>query len=174
MNTTFRTGGLVSLAALLLVGCTSAPPADTGTTGGAVSGGTVVEQPVENSDGAPALAPLERTLPDPATLPDWIPDDLPMPEGKFEVGDDYTCGDQFLCEYGYSLMFLVESYDVAEKLADDLKAYGHVETDYNEFSDGARRVRFTEGPAVRANVVIDNPSWTEYFVIEYNIEPQGT
>ncbi len=161
---------LIPLAALLLVGCTTAAPAETGTT----TDGSVVEQPAQAGGEGPALSSLEATLPDPATLPDWIPDDLPMPVGKFEAGSDYTCGDQFLCEYGYSLMFLVESYEVAEKLAADLEAYGHVETDYNEFSDGARRVRFTEGPEVRANVVIDDPSWTEHLVIEYNIEPQGT
>ena len=162
---------LIPLAALLLAGCSSAAPVDTGTT---TSNRTKAEQQVERDDKAPASTTLEATLPDPTTLPDWIPDDLPMPVGKFEVGADYKCGEQFLCEYGYSLMFLVESYEVAETLAADLEAYGHVETDYNEFSDGARRVRFTEGPKVRANVAIDNPSWTEHLVIEYNIEPQGT
>lgn len=161
---------LIPLAALLLVGCTSAPAA----TGATPTGSTAVEQPAETRDEVAAPSALEATLPDPATLPDWIPGDLPMPVGKFEVGSDYTCGEQFLCEYGHSLMFLVESYEVAEKLAADLGAYGHVGTDYNEFSDGVRRVWFTEGPAVRANITIDDQGWSEFLVLEYNIEPQGT
>lgn len=161
---------LIPLAALMLAGCTSAAPAQGGTT---VDGG-VAEQPAHAGVEAADPASLEATLPDPASLPAWIPDDLPMPVGKFEVGSDYTCSDQFICEYGYSLMFLVESYEVAENLAADLEAYGHVETDYSEYSDGVRRVRFTEGPEVRANVVIDDQGWSEYLVLEYNIEPQGT
>lgn len=161
---------LIPLAALLLVGCTGAAPADTGIP----DDGPAAEQPAQDFDPTPAPSPPEATLPDPAALPDWIPDDLPMPVGKFEIGTDYTCGEQFLCEYGHSLMFLVESYEVAEKLAADLGAYGHVETDYNEFFDGVRRVWFTEGPAVRANITIDDQGWSEFLVLEYNIEPQGT
>lgn len=163
---------ILPLAAAILTGCAGVGVPGVATPGDAPAS-EVPSAQAENTvePDAPALTVSE---PDWATLPEWIPADLPMPEGEFVQGSDYTCSDKFICDYGYSLMFFVESYEKADDLAKALRAYGQTETAVNEYYDGTRIVRFTEGMRVRANVVIDSPDWADWPVIEYNIEPAHT
>ncbi|WP_028655626.1 hypothetical protein [Nocardioides sp. J54] len=127
-----------------------------------------------STDGGGGSAASEKSAEVPVTevdrsqLPDWIPDDLPMPVGEFVTANRYEC--EFVCDYGHSLMFMVDDMGRADTLVEALITYGHRQTDVNDDFDGRhRKVWFTEGPQVRANVVVEKYDYG--IQVDYNVEP---
>lgn len=147
-------GALLTASALTLVGCSApAPAADDDTS--IVDETTTVDESTEVVEETREFAPVVA-----ADIPDWVPADLPMPEGDYLRGIPYDLGVQ--------LDFALADEGAAQRLVDALLALGYVETQYTEHPGGTGATWFTEGPEIRANVVLTDTD-TEP-LLSYNLE----
>ncbi|MCS0498462.1 hypothetical protein [Protaetiibacter mangrovi] len=148
----------VLAAGLALTGCAASAPAepivdDTTTVDEAPAAG-------EPAQGEPA-AGGPFTPVDASQVPDWAPADLPMPEGDYLWAAPYDLGVQ--------LQFGLRDAGAAEALVDELLSLGYVQTQYTEHPGGTGETWFTEGPTIRANVVLTKAD-TDEPQLSYNLE----